>query len=293
MRILRPVHPPGVVFDEEQHIQPSRNCCVPRLRRPRLGWLPLRAPGLSARSKVMTSVTIMMVSRRRPSGSARRPRRSRRWRSSPRRRSGAAPRRRPPAPPRPATTAFPPADPRPWTSTTGDGSASRSSPEGGPRPRDDWSCCSGSSTPTTMTSPANGTGWEPRKRRRSGSSTSGWWARTFGSRPWTPPGSASSEKRSERSRSQTRQGSPTQRRRAPSAGRRARLGSGSPSTMWDGPSWNPIGQPFQEPLGGVVRDVDLRQPDQEPRLPATPLQHDQPMTTMDATRRVRKLRHGL
>jgi hypothetical protein len=32
-----------------------------------------------------------------------------------------------------------------------------------------------------------------------------------------------------------------------------------------------------------VRDVDLRQPDQEPRLPATPLQHDQPMTTMDAT----------
>jgi hypothetical protein len=44
----------------------------------------------------------------------------------------------------------------------------------------------------------------------------------------------------------------------------------------------------KEPLGGVVRDVDLRQPDQEPRLPATPLlHHDQPMTTIDATVRPR------
>ena len=33
-----------------------------------------------------------------------------------------------------------------------------------------------------------------------------------------------------------------------------------------------------------MRDADLRQPDQEPRLPATPLlHHDQSMTTMDAT----------
>ena len=154
-----------------------------------------------------------------------------------------------------------------------------------------------------------------------GSSTSGSWARTFASRPRTPPGFASSEKRSERSRSQTRQGSPTQRRRGivRRASRTARLrvavdDAGRTVLEPDRPSvdgavaallgilheaqltgqWRRlkgVGSAAMRSLTAprtarrcVVRDADLRQPDQEPRLPATPLlHHDQSMTTMDAT----------
>jgi len=45
-------------------------------------------------------------------------------------------------------------------------------------------------------------------------------------------------------------------------------------------------RPLEEPLGGVVCHVDLRQPDQEPRLPATPLVHHDESVTYDG-------RHGL
>ena len=117
-----------------------------------------------------------------------------------------------------------------------------------------------------------------------GSSTSGSWAQTFGSRPRTPLQLRELREaiRALTIASQAGQLDPAPADTVRRASRTARL------RVAVDDAGQTVLEPDRPTVDGAVAALlgslhEAQQPDQEPRLPATPLQHDQPMTTMDAT----------